>query len=392
MSIHIPTAPNTVTHIGTGGMPTRLPVPRPGHAMAVVAVVLGIVLAGIAGLVVAVYIVGGLGLGAAAGGGIMALVPLSIVLAGVHWVDRWEPEPRLALVFAFLWGSAGAVLIALLVGAQVDNVVASLGGSDSTSEFFLAVIQAPIVEESSKGFGLLLIFWIGRRFFDGPVDGVVYAAMLAGGFAFSENILYFGSQLVQEGGLDGSVLQIFLIRGLMSPFAHVMFTSCTGIALGIAASRTGAFGAIGFFLLGLIPAIALHALWNGSLYLVSNFFGYYLLVQVPLFLAAVALVMALRRAETRVTAARLHEYAVAGWFAADEVVPLATPNGRRAASQWAAQNGRAPQMRRYIQDATRLAFARQRLVTGRADTTRSVADEAILLDAVLDSRRRLVAG
>jgi RsiW-degrading membrane proteinase PrsW (M82 family) len=362
-------------------------VPRSNNTVVVLGII-GVVLVAIIALLVIAYLIVGLGVDAFAIGGIMALIPLAIVFFGVRWVDRWEPEPRLAVSFAFLWGGAVAVLIALIVGAEIDNVVASLGGPGPGYEFFGAAIQAPIVEETAKGLGLLIIFFAARRYFDGPVDGVVYAAWVAGGFAFTENILYFGSQVIDSGGFDADVFMIFLIRGIMSPFAHVMFTACTGIALGIAARRSNALGAIGVFLLGLIPAILLHALWNGALYFVSDFFGYYAIVQLPLFIGAVALVIYLRRQESKLTFQRLSEYAQAGWFAADEVPALATPQGRRQALAWAGGKGKRREMKRYIQDATKLAFARQRIITGRGRIG-AATDEAVLLSAMVESRKNL---
>lgn len=364
--------------------------PVRGSSAAIVAGIFGVVLLAILALLVAVYLVAGLGTNAFALGGIMALVPFAIVFFAVRWIDRWEPEPRLAVVFGFLWGAAAAVAIALIVGSEIDAVVSSLGGLGSGYEFFQAVIQAPIVEEAAKGLGVLILFWVARRHFDGPVDGFVYAAWVAGGFAFTENILYFGSQLVESGGVDGGVLETFLIRGIMSPFAHVMFTACTGIALGFAARRTNGFGAIGYFLVGLVPAILLHALWNGALFFVSNFYVYFALVQVPLFVVGVLFVRALRRQEAKLTYDRLSEYAAVGWFAPAEVSALATPNGRRTAIAWANAQGRGAAMKRYIRDATKLAFARQRIITGRG-RSRAQADEAVLLGAVVESRRALTA-
>lgn len=355
---------------------------RSGATWALAAI--GIVVLSVIAILVMAYLVTGLGADAFFVGGIMALVPLAIVFIGVRWIDRWEPEPRAAIVFAFLWGAAMAVFIALAVGAEIDNVINSLGGPGSGYEFFGAAIQAPIVEEGAKGLGLLLIFWFARKHFDGPVDGVVYAAWVAGGFAFTENILYFGQALIESGG----VIEIFLIRGLMSPFAHVMFTACTGIALGLAARRASALGAIGYFLLGLIPAILLHALWNGALFFVNDFYGYYLLVQVPLFVGAIFLVSYLRRQEAQLTFARLSEYAAAGWFNPAEVPALATRDGRRRAMAWARTNGVAPAMKRYTHAATRLAFARQRVITGRSRIG-AQADEAALLESILIAREQL---
>ena len=351
--------------------------------------IIGVIIVSVVALFVMVFLVANLGGDAFALGGIMALIPLAIVFIGVRWIDRWEPEPRLAVVFAFLWGAAVAVVIALVVGAELDAwIAAAAAGDEFTYQFIGAALQAPIVEEGGKGLGLLIIFWAGRKYFDGLVDGIVYAAWVAGGFAFTENILYFGSQLLDSGGFDGDVFEIFLVRGIMSPFAHVMFTAAIGIALGFAARRTGPFGAIGFYILGLIPAMLLHGLWNGALFFVSNFYGYYAIVQVPLFIMAVLLVIFLRRQESKLTRDRLAEYASVGWFNPDEVNALATPAGRRQAIAWARTKGKAREMKRYIGDATKLAFARQRIITGRGRVG-AAADEAALLGAIVESRKAL---
>ena len=352
--------------------------------------VIGISVLSVVALLVTAYLLLGLGPVAFGVGGIMAFVPLAIVLMGVHWIDRWEPEPRGSLVFAFLWGAAASIAIALIVGAGVESVVASLSGLGLEADFIGAAIQAPIVEETGKGIGLLLIFWFARKHFDGPVDGLVYAAWIAGGFAFTENILYFGTALLDSGGFTGEVGFLFILRGIMSPFAHVMFTACTGILLGLAARRASTFGVIGWFVIGLIPAILLHALWNGALFFVSNFFVYYAIVQFPLFVGAVLLVIFLRNKEAKLTHERLSEYAAVGWFNPDEINALATGAGRRRAIAWARHRGVASAMRKYTQDATRLAFTRQRLITGRASVG-AEADEAALLASIVASRAALHA-
>jgi RsiW-degrading membrane proteinase PrsW (M82 family) len=384
-------APSEVTtHLQATANPGLAVVPSSGTAALVLGIV-GVIVLAVLALLVLVFLIAGLGAGAFAIAGFMALVPLTIVLLGARWIDRWEPEPRLAMVFAFLWGSAAAVIIALVIDSQVSNwVTSSAGPGTAAYDFFGSVIQAPLVEESAKGLGVLLIFLVARRYFDGPVDGIVYAAWVAGGFAFTENILYFGGQLIDEGGVDSSVMQLFLIRGIMSPFAHVMFTTCTGLAIGIAARRGyGALGGIGFALIGLIPAMLLHALWNGALYFVTDFFGYYFIVQVPLFVIAIVMVVQLRKREARLTFDRLSEYAAVGWFRQDEIPALATVSGRRQAMAWARSNGKAVEMRRFIRDATKLAFARQRIISGRG---RAIAaeDERALLAAIVQSRTELI--
>jgi RsiW-degrading membrane proteinase PrsW (M82 family) len=352
--------------------------------------IIGIILASLVMLFVVAYLIGGLGGDAFALGGIMALVPLAIVFVAVRWIDRWEPEPRMAIAFAFLWGAGVSVLIALWIGGETEALLNRISQGDQfTFEFLGAAIQAPIVEEGGKGLGLLILFLAARKHFDGPVDGLVYAAWVAGGFAFTENILYFGGELLSAGSVvNPNVFEIFFIRGLMSPFAHVMFTACIGIALGMAARRVGTLGAIGYFIVGLIPAMLLHAFWNGALFFVGDFYGYYAIIQFPLFLIAVFIVIFLRRQESRLTHDRLSEYASVGWFNPDEINALATPNGRRQAIAWAKQRGIGKEMKRYIRDATRLAFARQRIITGR-NQIGAQADESALLAEIVAARASL---
>jgi RsiW-degrading membrane proteinase PrsW (M82 family) len=371
--------------------PMQVPVTHPVRRRAgtIALAVIGFVVLSVGVLVVAWYLLVVLGPAALLAAVVLATVPLVTVLLFIRWIDRWEPEPRGGLLFAFLWGAGVAVLIALTFSGitQFFEARAGLRGS-GVAAFFETVVQAPLVEEAAKGFGILLLLWGIRRTFDGPVDGVVYAATIAVGFAFTENLQYFGQAINQDGGVGGVVAQTFVLRAILSPFAHVMFTACTGLALGIAARRTGALGAIGYFVLGLIPATILHSLWNSAAYWATDWFSYYLLVQVPLFIIGIAIVAALRRHEQRLTRERLAEYASVGWFTPSEVNLLSTGEGRRRAMAWATRNGLGPQYRRFVRDATSLAFARERLVNGR-QTIGSNEEEGVLLSRLTDDRRAI---
>jgi RsiW-degrading membrane proteinase PrsW (M82 family) len=370
------------------------PTPPAPKSTGLVLSIIGLSVLGFIFIAVLIYILIGLGPFALIVCGLIALVPLAIVILTITWIDRWEPEPRGALWFAFLWGAAASVAIALLVSLGVQLAVYyATQGQGGVGDFFSAVIQAPLVEESAKGLGVLIIFLVLRRHFDGPVDGLVYGATVAAGFAFTENILYFGSSLIESGGVGLGFT--FFLRGIMSPFAHVMFTACTGVALGFASQRRGWLPGIGFFFIGLVPAVLLHALWNGSSFIadgIGGFFLVYALVQVPLFAMAIVAVVFLRKREARLTKLRLDEYAAAGWFTPEEVSMLSTGAGRRQARNWAkAQGGdKGRVMRTFTLDATRLAFARQRVVTGR-DHIGGQRDEAELLLAVASDRQRLLA-
>jgi len=342
---------------------------------------------GIGLLLLAVYFYAVLGPGVTLVGALLAMIPLAIVLLGVIWIDRWEPESRVALVFAFLWGSTIAVLLALFVDTGMQAVLGARSEEELGLSILQTVVQAPIVEETGKGLGLLLIALVARHLIDGPVDGIVYGAVIAAGFAFTENIQYFGLELSGYYGEESDIVAVFFVRGIMSPFAHVLFTACTGLAIGLAVRRGGPGLVLLAFLLGLIPAIGLHAVWNGST-IFTDFFQVYLVFQLPFFAASIGLVAWLQRQESRLTQDRLAEYAAAGWLSADEVPSLGSFTGRRQAMAWARRHGLKDEMKQYIRDATQLAYARQRMLIGR-DLIGNRADEARLLARISSSRRRL---
>lgn len=326
----------------------------------------------------------------------LALVPLAGVLLAIRWVDRWEPEPWQALAVAFGWGASVAVLVSLVLNTGAQLLLVATGVPELEASAWAATVVAPVVEETVKALGVLLVFLAWRRSFDGPVDGLVYAATVAAGFAFVENILYFGTTMVESeevAGAGSALVTVFLMRGVMSPFAHVLFTACTGLALGIAAERRSRGAWVVAFPVGLLGSVGLHALWNGSATMGdgTTFLTMYVVLQVPLFLGVVGLVVWLRRREAAVLRRRLGEYAAAWWFAPAEVHMLASLGERRRAAAWAATRG-GPAARGAMRDfqraATRLAYLRHRADRQGGDP-RVRQDEGAALGAVVVARQRL---
>ncbi|MCW3493991.1 PrsW family intramembrane metalloprotease [Microbacterium sp. SSM24] len=364
--------------------PAVVPVlPRPGRTAPIwIAGILVVVLVALVG-----YFLNAIGPAASLIGMLLALIPLAGVLVAVRIVDRWEPEPRSLVIFAVAWGAIAAVGIALGVDVLLTMVFGRAASPEA--EAVSAIIQAPIVEEFGKGLGVYIIFLVARRAFDGPVDGIVYGALIGAGFAFTENIQYFAISFLEGGAADTTIT--FFMRGILSPFAHVMFTSVTGFALGLAARRGSRGGrAFGAWIVGMIGATILHAIWNASAVL-GDFWGLYLTLQVPLFVGFILGIIALRREESRLTRRRLGEYAAAGWFTPQEADMLATGAGRKAGLAWAAtlRGDRTALMKGFIADATALAAARQRAITGRDPS--AAEDERILLQRATAARAALFA-
>lgn len=301
---------------------------------------------------------------------LLALVPLGIVLVTVRWIDRWEPEPRGVLLAAFLWGAGVATVVSMIVNTTAALLIMANTGDVDGAEMVSAVVAAPLIEEGTKGLGVLLIFLLRRRSFDGPVDGIVYAAVTAAGFAFAENILYFARY-------SDNILGVFVIRGLASPFAHVTFTACTGIAIGLSVRRRSRWAWVWMTPIGLAGAIALHAFWNG---VVSVRMEMYLFTEVPFFLACIGIVIALRVSERRTMRLRLSDYARAGWYAPAEVTMLTTGSGRAAARRWAKARGPAVElaMRDFLSASLQLAALRQHALSGHAEADYAARETQLL--------------
>jgi RsiW-degrading membrane proteinase PrsW (M82 family) len=187
--------------------------------------------------------------------GILPMVCWAVL---VWWFDRYEKEPLHLLVISFLWGVAPAVVIASII----ELVLALLSGysgemaTTGISIFNLGVV-APLVEEGVKLIGLLGVFWIAGKEIDGPLDGIIYGAMIGFGFAATENMLFFlSSESVGE-----FLLMVFL-RAMLFGILHAMFAAFTGLGMAFAkyarSPGRAAFWAAGGFIL----AVVFHSIHN----------------------------------------------------------------------------------------------------------------------------------
>lgn len=226
-------------------------------------------------LIVTAMITSSLGAGPAIVAAVVAFVPACIYILPLVWLDRYDPEPLWLLGLSFAWGA----LVSIIFSANVNDLIGSAFG-----DLVAGVISAPVFEEGSKGLGLILLLLFFRREFDDILDGIVYGGTIALGFATVENVLYYGRGLVQ-GGFE-SLVVLFFLRGILSPFAHVTFTAMTGIGCGIA--RESHKPEVRFLLpvVGYICAVLLHALWNGVAFLggLGGFLILYLIIEIPFFL------------------------------------------------------------------------------------------------------------
>ena len=324
-------------------------------------------------------------------GMVSATIPVPIYLVLVLWIDRYEAEPAWMLATAFFWGALVAVFFAFLINTASDAVVQLMTNSVQAGHTFGAVISAPIVEESAKALIIFIFFFAKKDEFDGVIDGIVYAAMVGLGFAMTENIQYYGKAVMQGGG--GALTFLLILRGFLAPFSHPMFTSLTGIGLGLARqSRNTALKWIAPPL-GLVAAMSMHSIWNGSGVLFGGvaFILTYLLIMIPaFFLMLVVIALALRR-EGQIVREYLISDFQGGLFTPDEYKRLGSVFGRmgfsfNALTQGGFSHWRAA--RQLNQTASELAFHRSRVARG-ITAADALQREAAYRMALEDLLRRL---
>ena len=271
---------------------------------------------------------------------IMCLVPLVIILAFLQFVDRFEPEPWWTKIAALLWGGGVAVFFAGITNGLAGVAVASATGSGAAGSVFEGVVAAPLGEEFLKALGVLVIVMMRRHRISSPLDGLVYAGYSAAGFLVVEDFSYFVITFY-----NGVLAETFIMRVLLGVFGHVMYTSCTGWAIGWAVTRTRSIGAgIGVVTLGYLIAVTMHGLWNGSATISGSRGGFlvlYFIFQVPLFCGWLFFVARTMRRERRDIAAGLMPYVNQGWILPSEVQMVCDPGSRRNALAWVAGGGPA---------------------------------------------------
>lgn len=188
-------------------------------------------------------------------------VPMFLFAAFVNWLDRYEKEPKLLLGAAFLWGVVIAGGGAFILNTAFGIGIYALTGSEGAAEFGTTSIVAPIIEEGLKGLAVLVVFLMFRREFDSVLDGVVYAAVTAMGFAAIENVLYIYRNGYLEGGWEGFWILV-VIRVILVGWMHPFFTAFTGIGLAIARMTRNVFVKLIAIPTGYAIAVVAHAFHN----------------------------------------------------------------------------------------------------------------------------------
>ncbi|GAB1643379.1 hypothetical protein KRMM14A1259_38020 [Krasilnikovia sp. MM14-A1259] len=393
-----------VTWTGPGERQPELPHRRGWRRWLPLAAVIGFI--AVCAIAMLVFLGYSFGIAGLVIGLVAAILPVPILVGCFLWLDRYEPEPTRYLVFCFAWGAAVATAVALAVNTGLAWVFEQA----HLPEALVAVLVAPFIEESMKALGPILLLWKRRREWSGITDGIVYCGISAIGFAMVENVLYLGGHgyaagADQYGPATGiqNVFLIFIVRIVFTGFAHPLFTSMSGIGLGISSRSPDRRVRWLAPIAGLLLAMMLHGTFNllptlsvatgQPLIMLYGYIGF----MVPLFFAMVGIAVALRGWEGRLSERILPYYVRAGWLSPPEVGALGSLGRRHSARRWARRVAGVPgfkAMREFQFAATQLALLRdgmQRGLDRRPEDVQHAGDEERrLLEAITAYRSTFV--
>ncbi|QYC43840.1 hypothetical protein Nocox_31295 [Nonomuraea coxensis DSM 45129] len=347
------------------------------------ALLIGLVVSGLLALVtLAVMLVAGgpVGFGLSM---LLALAPLPVLLAAVLSLDRLEPEPKLHLAFAFAWGAGVAIVLGIALTFLGQEWVRT-GYGNAVAESVGTVYLAPVIEEALKGAALLLLLR-RRQEIDGLTDGIVYASMTGLGFAAVENVGYYLLAFGADG--PGAAIQLFVVRGLIDPLGHPIYTSLIGLGVAYAITRRTTFR-YAMIPLGYLGAVFLHALWNGAASTGSLAWlgGAYLVIMATLVTLVVVTVNERRHLVAKM-ALYLPIYQDTGLISDADVRMLTTLPARKAARKWARRMGLGRAMGDYQQAATELTMLHLRAERRELDPLRFQVERDAYLGVMAQARR-----
>lgn len=179
-----------------------------------------------------------------------------------------------AFVF-FIWSrrldygvTGGTIVLVASVGGLIGVIVAGVLEYSTLRRLgVLPLVAVAVIEEAAKLIApvAVLIFGRHRKLADGLLIGVASGA----GFAVLETMGYAFVALIQSGGSIAAVDGVLILRGILSPAAHMAWTGLTAAALWRAADQRWHLQALGRLLGIYLLAVALHTAWDTAVHPVA---------------------------------------------------------------------------------------------------------------------------
>ncbi len=174
-------------------------------------------------------------------------------LPALFWLWFWlkqdnkNPEPAILLSLSFV---AGAITVFLVYPIE-SHVYKLVTGN-------MVFVTVAVIEETMKYFALYFIA-LRSKYFDEPIDAVIYAITVALGFSAMENLLYLVNTISQSGVIVG-VLNSNL-RFIGATLLHTVSSAAIGVSVAFSFYKSRIKKII-YLIIGLTTAFVLHTVFN----------------------------------------------------------------------------------------------------------------------------------
>ena len=210
------------------------------------------------------------------------------LLPAIIWLRFWlredseHPEPKGRIIYTFLSGAL-VIIPVFLIQRHISNSIDTDNGS------WIPVFIWAMTEEVFKYFAA---YWtaLRTRFFDEPIDAVVYTTTAALGFSAFENVLYVLHKLISKGTVEGIVTGNFRFIG--ATLLHIMASALVGSLIAFAFYKSKSAKRI-YTIIGLVLAATLHTAFN--FFIIANDSKYALIVFTSIWVAIILLILLIER-------------------------------------------------------------------------------------------------
>lgn len=196
------------------------------------------------------------------------VVALGVLLAMlIRRLDLFGGNHRPLLIAGFLWGCIPAIGFAKQINdLLVDDFDRRLAGFRAWD----AAAVAPLVEESLKAAGIMLVLFVGRRYLGRASQAAVIGAVIGLGFQLAENINYVlkaaSGHIDNTVGSDdasnttANVVGTIVTRTVSALDSHWVFSALVGLGIGFAVVRRDCsmISRVGAAVAAFVTAVAMH--------------------------------------------------------------------------------------------------------------------------------------
>lgn len=177
----------------------------------------------------------------------LAILPGLLIVYGIYRLDLYEKESWSYLAIAFV---LGIVCCYPAIKLEFWGMEAGFDESNGFGRFLVFVYIIVGLSEELMKYLALVFFAYPRKFFNEPIDGIIYSVMIGMGFAIFENILY-----ANHFGI-GTIL----VRAFTAVPAHAVFAIFMGFFIGKAKFNSAT--RIKNFILALVIPVLIHGTYD----------------------------------------------------------------------------------------------------------------------------------